>query len=83
MSQLYGQKFKLLFDAIDKYKKPLDAGRNTSDKNESVILFMQIIISLVALIWGTLIILGIGETNSELKMAACGWVGMIIGYWFG
>ena len=82
MSQLYGQKIRILIDAIEKYRKPLDAGGGDS-KSENTVLFMQVIISIVALVWGTLIILGIGETNTELKMAACGWVGMILGYWFG
>ncbi|WP_281629323.1 hypothetical protein [Vibrio sp. St2] len=82
MSQLYGQKIRILLDTIEKSRKPLDAGVGDS-KSKNIALFMQVVISIVALVWGTLIILGIGETNTELKMAACGWVGMVLGYWFG
>ncbi|WP_454441775.1 hypothetical protein [Vibrio bathopelagicus] len=83
MSSLYGQKIRLLFDVIRKMRKPLDAGPDIGSSPTNTVLFMQVIISFFALVWGTVIILGIGETSSEIKMAACGWVGMILGYWFG
>ncbi len=77
-----GSKIRTASESIRKHQKPLDAG--SASKNDAQplrVTFMQIVISLVALVWGTLIILGVGDADTELKMAACGWVGTVIGYW--
>lgn len=83
----FGTKLETVLLTLRAKSRPVDAGAVVDESGTHLpsptAVRMQVVISLVALLWGTLIILGVADADMELKMAACGWVGSVIGFWMG
>lgn len=80
---MFGTKVRAAMESFSAYRRPLDMGGNDEPHQALAKTIVQIAISLAALVWGTILILGVGTDNDELRLTAAGWVGVVIGYWMG
>ena len=63
-----------------------NSGSRMASKNERVNVIMQILVSLIVLMYGILVLTAPNvvfpeATTDQAQKFAAGWVGMVIGYW--